>query len=65
MLGQKHWPTTTPVSIVDVSKFDGRHRVKDRLDASVKVGMKMNNCVGLGDVFFGFFTPKLQCAQAC
>jgi hypothetical protein len=53
MLGQKHRSTTTLVSMVDVFKFDGRHRERDRLDASVKVGVKMNNCVGLGNAFFG------------
>jgi hypothetical protein len=53
MLGQKRQPTTTPVSMVDISKFDGRHREIDRLDASVKVGVKMNNCVSLGNTFFG------------
>jgi hypothetical protein len=31
-----------PVSMVDVSKLDCRHREIDRLDASVKVGVKMN-----------------------
>jgi hypothetical protein len=39
--------------MVDVSKLDGRHREIDRLDASAKVGVKMNNCVGLGNTFFG------------
>jgi hypothetical protein len=39
--------------MVDISKFDGRHRERDRLNASVKVGVKMNNCVGLGNAFFG------------
>jgi hypothetical protein len=43
MLGQKHQPTFMPVFIVDVSKLDGRHREIDRLDASVKGGVKMNN----------------------
>jgi hypothetical protein len=44
--------------MVDVSKFDGRHRETDRLDVSVKLGVKMNNCVGLGNTFFLIFTPK-------
>jgi hypothetical protein len=29
--------------MVDVSELDGRHREIDRLDASVNVGVKMNN----------------------
>jgi hypothetical protein len=50
--------------MVDVSKFDGRHRERDRLDASVKVGVKMNNCVGLGNAFFGILLQS-QYAQLC